>query len=179
MIDLKSEPSLGTLVLTRDAVLKYTYALPTGMTFPAGSTAELSFTDRAGGQYNVGAYEAGTLSSDSKSFTWTITPLLTNQIPEGSNFEVFVTFGGDTYKVRYGRVVRKEVSYPLNPMATINPPLLYSDDMQRNIPGPLWLARLSFSLLSKTKSLWIRQGVGRTRTRRRSGCWLRWIKASG
>jgi hypothetical protein len=141
MIDLSSEPSLGSLILTTGGALKYSYVLPRGMTFPDGSEAYVVFTDRAGGSYELGEYKFATLSDNLTQFTWAIGPELTNQIPAGSNFEVFTVVDGTTYKVRYGRVVRKEVTYPLNPLEVINPPLMYEDDLQRNMPGPRWLAK--------------------------------------
>ena len=141
MIDLSSEPSLGTLILSRDGGLKYSYVLPRGMTFPSGSEATIVFSDRAGGIYNLGDYKYGTVSDDLTTFIWVIGSTLTNQVNSGDNFEVFVTVNGDTYKVRYGRVVRKEVSYPLNPITVAASPLMYEDDMQRNVPGPRWLVK--------------------------------------
>jgi len=216
-IDLTSELSLGSVVLTRDAALAYTYYLPRGMTFSAGATVALRFTDRSGGEYDNSPF-AGTVSTDRTKATWTIDPLFLNSIPAGANFEVFIvdsygrstttaasatdtitatghglsdgnpicftsvgvatainvnttyyvvsssantfkvalTVGGTaltigtaslvfvrpaTYKVRYGRVVRKEVSFPLNPLNVEIPPLMYEDDMQRSMPGPRWLIK--------------------------------------
>jgi len=141
MIDLSSEPSLGTLILSEDGVLKYSYVLPRGMTFPTGSEAYIEFSDRAGAVYNLGDYKYGSMSDDLTTFTWVIGSVLTNQVAAGENFEIFVNIEGDIYKVRYGRVVRRQVSYPLNPITVESPPLLYEDDMQRNIPGPRWLAK--------------------------------------
>jgi hypothetical protein len=141
MIDLSSEPSLGTLILSKDGSLKYSYVLPRGMTFPTGSEATIAFSDRAGGTYNIGDYKYGSMSDDLTTFTWVIGSVLTNQVVAGDNFEVFVNVDGDSYKVRYGRVVRKQVSYPLNPITVTSPPLFYEDDMQRNVPGPRWLAK--------------------------------------
>jgi hypothetical protein len=140
MIDLTGEPSLGSVVLTRDGSLKYSYILPRGMDFPAGASGQLRFTDRAGGEYDNSPF-TGTVSADRTRITWSIAPILLQFIPAGANFEVFVTADGVTYKVRYGRVVRKEVSYPLNPLNVVAPPLMYEDDMQRSMPGPRWLIK--------------------------------------
>jgi hypothetical protein len=141
MIDLSSEPSLGTMILTEGGVLKYSYVLPRGMEFPTGSEAYIEFSDRAGGVYELGDYKYGTVSDDLTTATWVIGDVLTNQVAAGDNFEVFVNIDGDIYKVRYGRVVRKQVSYPLNPITVASPPLLYEDDFQRNVPGPRWLVK--------------------------------------
>ncbi len=140
MIDLTGELSLGSVVLSRDSDLSYTYYLPRGMTFTAGATVSLRFTDRSGGEYDNSPF-AGTISTDRTKATWTIDSLFINPIPAGANFEVFVVDNSVTYKVRYGRVVRKEVSFPLNPLNVEVPPLMYEDDMQRSMPGPRWLIK--------------------------------------
>lgn len=140
MIELAGEPSLGSLILTRDGVLRYTYILPRGMSFPDDAEGELVFTDRAGGVYEFSPY-AGELSEDMTKMTWLVDPQSHNHVPAGSNFEVFVSFDDHTYKVRYGRVVRKEVSYPLNPLSVEQPALMYEDDLQRNMAGPHWVTK--------------------------------------
>lgn len=141
MIDLSSEPSLGSMVLSRDGVLKYSYVLPRGMTFPEDTDGYISFTDRAGGVYDYSPHY-GELSEDLTSITWNVSSDILNHIPAGANFEVFVNLSGDQHKVRYGRVVRKEVDYPLSPLAVNDPPpLMYEDDMQRSAPGPRWIVK--------------------------------------
>lgn len=140
MIDLSSEPSLGSMILTAGGVFKYSYVLPAGMAFPSDADGTIVFTDRAGGQYEFSPHE-GELSEDLKKMTWIVDPQLVNHIPSGANFEVFITFDDHTYKVRYGRVVRKEVSYPLNPLSVEQPALMYEDDLQRNMAGPHWVVK--------------------------------------
>lgn len=140
MIDLSSEPSLSSIVLTRDGDLKYSYSLPRGMAFPAGASGQLRFTDRAGGEYDNSPFN-GVINAERTKISWSIPYILIQFIPAGANFELFITADGVTHKVRYGRVVRKEVSYPLNPLNVEAPPLLYEDDMQRSMPGPRWLVK--------------------------------------
>lgn len=140
MIDLSSEPSLGSMILTAGGVFKYSYVLPAGMAFPSDAEGTIVFTDRAGGQYEFSPYE-GELSEDFTKMTWLVDSQLVNHVPSGANFEVFITFDDHTYKVRYGRVVRKEVSYPLNPLTGEQPALMYEDDLQRNMPGPHWVTK--------------------------------------
>lgn len=144
MIDLSSEPSLGSMILTRDGDLKYSYVLPRGMTFPTGSEAKINFTDRASTAYSLGVnpdYSVGSLSDDLTTFSWVIPSTVTNPINAGDNFEVSVTLEDGTYKVRYGRVVRREVSYPLLPAVGTNLPNTYSDNMQQNAPNPKWIVK--------------------------------------
>ncbi|MFM8798742.1 MAG: hypothetical protein ACKODT_07280 [Fluviibacter sp.] len=142
MLDLNGEPSLGTLSLTRDGVRKYTYVLPAGMRFDnASCLGTLVFTDRSGGQY-VEPLD-GEISSDLSSMTWLLDPETVNTIPAGANFEVFINVDGYDYKVRYGRVIRREVSFPLNPVGpqSVSPPLMYEDQLQRSQVGPRWIAK--------------------------------------
>jgi hypothetical protein len=140
MINLSSEPSLGSMVLTKGGVLKYSYILPRGMEFPDDVEGSLAFTDRAGGEYEFSPH-AGEVAEDLSRIDWLISPQILDNIPAGANFEVFVTYDETTYKVRYGRVVRKEAFYPLNPLAVEASPLMYEDDMQRSMPGPRWVAK--------------------------------------
>lgn len=141
MISLSGEPSLGSLSLTRGGVRKYTYVLPTGMTFPTGAFGTIVFTDRAGGEYE-GSPIDGEVSADSRSMVWMIEPEGVSDIPAGANFEVFVSLNdGYDYKVRYGRVVRQEVGYPLNPLMAVPPPLMFEDTLQRDQVGNQWIAK--------------------------------------
>jgi hypothetical protein len=129
------------MILTKDGDLKYSYVLPRGMTFPTGSEAVIKFTDRASNAYTLGVYEPGSLSDDLTTFSWAIPSSVLNPINAGDNFEVSVTIEEGTYKVRYGRVVRKEVSYPLLPGVADDLPNSYSDDMNLNSPNVKWIAR--------------------------------------
>jgi len=140
MINLSSEPSLGSMVLTREGVFKYSYVLPRGQYFPDDAEGRISFTDRAGGEYDLSPFY-GELSEDMSKMTWLVQPGSLELIPSGANFEVFITYDGNTYKVRYGRVVRREAPFPLSPLAVDGAPLLYSDDMQRIAPGPRWTSK--------------------------------------
>lgn len=129
------------MVLTSGGVLKYSYVLPRGMQFPDDAEGRINFTDRAGGEYEFSPH-AGELSEDLTRFTWLIDANTLDHVPAGANFEVFVSYDDRTYKVRYGRVVRKEAFYPLNPLIATNAaPLMYEDDMQRSMPGPRWVAK--------------------------------------
>lgn len=143
MINISGEPSLGTVVLTRDGSLKYTYLLPAGMLFPSGTTGILVFTDRAGGVYEA-PFEA-VADADNKRMEWVIRPADLNSIPAGANFEVYVYLPDDDgplpYKVRYGRVARKEAEFPLSPILSYAPPLMYEDTLQRSQPGPRWVVK--------------------------------------
>lgn len=145
MINLSSEPSLGSMVITRDGVWKYSYILPRGMTFPEDSTGRVVVTDRAGATL---AEFDGTPGDDSDRINFLVDAADLEEVPAGSNWELFVTFdegdGEHTYKVRYGRVVRREVTYPLNPITSEFDPyqaVQYEDTLQRSTLGPRWSAK--------------------------------------
>lgn len=105
MISLNSEPLLGSMVLSRDAVWKKTYRPPNGMTFPGGTTASVKVTDRDGG--DTLATFTGTV--DTALVTFKEDGVDHADIPAGANFEMFVDIPSDgTYKVQYGRVVRRD-----------------------------------------------------------------------
>lgn len=140
MIDLSGELSLGSLVLTKDGTLKYSYILPRGMEFPSGAEGYIRLTDRAGGEYQFSPHY-GEPSEDMTKMLWQVESNAINHVPAGANFEVFISYEGSTYKVRYGRVVRKEATYPLNPLSVEEPPMMYEDDLQRNAPGTRWIAK--------------------------------------
>jgi hypothetical protein len=132
------------MILTKDGDLKYSYVLPRGMTFPTGSEAKIKFTDRAANPYSLGVstdYSSGSLSDDLTTFSWEIPSSVLNPIKAGDNFEVSVTIEEGTYKVRYGRVVRREVSYPLLAAVADDLPNSYSDDMNQNVKNTKWINR--------------------------------------
>lgn len=146
MIDLSSEPSLGSMVITRGAAWKYSYILPRGMEFPEDATAYVEVTDRSGA---VLLQITGLLGEKLDRFNFVANHL--EDIPAGSNWELFVTFSepyGDgtaerTYKTRYGRVVRREASFPLKPVvADVFAQAMFEDPLDRSDVGPRWITKL-------------------------------------
>lgn len=127
------------MVITRHAHFKYVWRLPLGQEFPDTTTATMEFTDRAGGQL---ALFNGTVGTN--TITFFEAGEATEGIPAGSNFELFVTLpdNGGTFKVLYGRVVRKEVQFPLNPAVTATfSAVQFEDLMDRDVPGPYWIPK--------------------------------------
>lgn len=140
MINLSSEPSLGTMILTQDGVFKTESKAPTGMSFPAGTYGTIVVKDRAGGEYE-GSPFVGDVNTAGTAVEWTIEPDNHNHIPEGANYEKFVFVDGLPYKREYGRVARKQVEFPLHPGSVITPIRLFEDDLQRNQVGPQWISK--------------------------------------
>lgn len=122
------------MVLTRDAVWKYTYVLPWGMEFPAGTSAEVRVTDRSSALLGIFEGEVG-----EREAKFLVDPDDHEHIPAGANFEIFVILPEGPHKVRYGRVVRREVTFPLAPVATGKfTPMMFEDTFDRNAVGPYW-----------------------------------------
>lgn len=129
------------MVITRGGAWKYTYLLPRGMEFPAGATAYVEVTDRSGA---VLTQILGTLGEKLDRFDFIADNL--EDIRAGSNWELFVTFddgnGEHTYKTRYGRVVRREASFPLKPVVTdIFGGAVLEDPLDRSDIGPRWITK--------------------------------------
>lgn len=86
------------------------YTLPNdvvGGAWPDGSSAQTIFYDTSGGVLGV---VAGTVAPDGITFMGD--PAVVDLVPNGANFEIFLTTsGGDPYLIRYGRVVRREVEF--------------------------------------------------------------------
>lgn len=108
------EPLPSTVVLSRGSTFnpqphEPPYTLPdTGCAWPDGATGQLVFYDNTGAQLaTVAAIVAPT------GITYTPTaPAVMDQIPNGANFELFVsTTDGNTYQVRHGKVIRKEAQF--------------------------------------------------------------------
>ncbi len=134
MINLHSEPVLGSVVLSRNAVWKHVYTLPHGMEFPLGTEARVVFTDRAGGDLGEFYADMGATSA-----TWIVEPDDFSPIPAGSNFEMFIELPDGTFKIRYGRVVRRDPSFPLSPTNSARfEAAMFEDLLQRDMVGPYW-----------------------------------------
>lgn len=141
MINLSTEPSLGSMVITRGGAWKYSYILPRGMEFPAGATSVVEVTDRSGA---ILLQVPGVLGPLMDRFDYVAENLET--IRAGSNWELFVTFddgGGErTYKTRYGRVVRREASFPLRPVVSdIFGGAMLEDPLDRSDIGERWIVK--------------------------------------
>jgi len=138
MINLRTEPSLGTMVLTRMGAWKYTYFLPRGMEFPPGTEAYVLVTNRAGSEL---ATIEGVVDADKVIFTAPAGD--TDHVPNGSNFEMFIVLPDEgPIKVRYGRVIRREPRFPLSPLSTDEfVAAMYEDKFNRNEVGDRWVPK--------------------------------------
>lgn len=158
MINLSSEPVLTSMVLTRDAVWKHDYRLPRGMEFPDGTTAEVRVTDRSGAEL-VPPLEG--VVSDNR-VDWLVTAPDHADITAGANFEMFITVPDDgVYKVRYGRVVRKEARFPAAPeFSSAYDGAIYTDSLQRTALGPFWVQKKKKTVLHDNSDDSLPWGMG-------------------
>lgn len=143
MINLMSEPVLGSMVLTNNGTWKRAYSLPQGMEFPPGSEAWVEITDRAGAPL---ATFDGVISSDKTKALFLVEPVELIDIPAGSNYEMFVNVPNADHgqiKVEYGRAVRREARFPGSPVSSsVFDAAYYTDNVgSRAVLGPLWVQK--------------------------------------
>lgn len=60
-------------------------------------------------------------------------------IPAGANFEVTLNTVDGPYKIRYGKVIRKEVTFTPPPSSLAVPPQGFADSFQRSAIGRKWV----------------------------------------
>ena len=110
---------MSVLELSRGSVFKPHPALPPylvaspGDPWPAGGSAYVIFTDTAGGQ--LARIDADSVTAEAINFV--AGPDVVDPIPGGANFEIFVDTDDGPDKIRYGKVIRREVEYPDSPAA--------------------------------------------------------------
>lgn len=136
-----SQPKMFVCVLSSGSTWSMPSILPeVGDVWPTGGSAGAYaiFTDTAG---NVLASIAGAISSKAVDFVG-IPHSQVDSVPAGANCEIFVTdASGLPYKIRYGRVVRREVIYPnaLNQGSIPAVSASYGDTLQRTALGGSWI----------------------------------------
>lgn len=134
-----TQPLMFACVLSSGSTWSEPPILPAlGDTWPTGgqASAYAVFTDTTGA---VLATITGTVAADAVLFQG-IPHTQVDAIPAGANCEVFVTDSdGNPYKIRYGRVIRREVTFPNAFSATAAlSALAFSDTFQRSALGNYW-----------------------------------------
>lgn len=102
------------------------YTLPAaGSVWPDGATAQIVFSDNTGAQLAT----VDALSVDPGGITFTPTgPDVMDQIPNGANFELFLTTSDSLpYQIRHGKVIRKEATFLQAPSDATVTQLLFAD----------------------------------------------------
>lgn len=106
-----------------------------GTQWPDGTTYT-KFLDSAGG---VITQLDGTVAST--AITYSSPPEDTDAVPAGAGFETFLVTTDGPYKIRYGKVIRKEVTFPDSPASTtVFHALQFRDTFQRSALGSKWIA---------------------------------------
>lgn len=134
------------------------YTLPdTGTQWPDDATAQLVFTDNTGGQL---ATVAGTVDPFAITFTPTA-PAVMDLIPNGANFELFVTTSdGSPYQIRHGKVIRKEANYLQAPASTTITPVQFTDTWPTTGLRSTWLRMAGSPTVHDNSGASLPNGVG-------------------
>lgn len=82
-------------------------AATTGEPWPADAACYTVFTDTSGGE--IATLNASGVTASAISFL--ATPDEVDVIPAGANFETFIELTGGIQKIRYGKVIRREVEF--------------------------------------------------------------------
>jgi hypothetical protein len=104
------ELSRGSVWKTHPALPPYLVATP-GDPWSDGGSAYVVFTDTSGGQLD--RIDADSVTAD--AITFLADPERVDPIPGGANFEIFIDTDDGPRKIRYGKVIRREVEYPDSP----------------------------------------------------------------
>jgi hypothetical protein len=130
-------PKLNSLQLSSGQTFAHDIILGSE-TYPEGTTATIVIKDDA---EIVLATWYGTISGVKATFIEDAP----DSIPHGSKFDLFINYDdGTNLKHSYGRVVRNENRYPLNPtQITTNYALQFADNFDRTYVGKFWVPRNS------------------------------------
>jgi hypothetical protein len=132
---LLSDPRQATVVLTSGGVWTHEIRPDPGTVWPDGF-AWVRFLDSSGGLI---AQLDGEV--DTTAITFSYQPADTDGVPAGAGFEIFLETDDGPYKIRYGRVIRKEVTFPDSPASTnVFHALQFRDTFQRTALGSKWVA---------------------------------------
>jgi len=132
---LLTDPRQAAVVLTSGGTWEHEIRPDPGTEWPAGTTYT-KFLDSGGGVINQ---LDGTVTAQLISYSHP--PTETDDIPAGAGFETFlVTEDDKPYKIRYGKVIRKEVTFPDSPASTtVFHAQLFADTFQRSALGSKWV----------------------------------------
>lgn len=131
---LLTDPRMATVVMTTGGMWVQDIRPDPGTVWPEATTYTV-FYDSAGG---VIAQLDGTVTAQAISYSKP--PAETDIIPAGAGFETFLVTGDGPYKIRYGKVIRKQVTFPNAPGATTEfQPQLFNDPFQRTALGSKWV----------------------------------------
>jgi hypothetical protein len=131
---LLSDPRQATVVLTAGGMWTHELRPDVGTQWPEGTTYT-RFLDSAGGVIDQ---LDGVVTP--QAITYSHPPDVTDPVPAGAGFETFLVTEDGPYKIRYGRVIRKEVTFPDSPgVAKTQLALRFADNFQRSALGSKWI----------------------------------------
>lgn len=101
--------------------------------WPSGASAYIVFTDTAGAQLHR---LDGDVYPDRIEFFGESADM--DELPNGTNFEIYLEDDDGTHQIRHGKVIRTEVTYTTPPSQVSYTPLSFSDSFQRTALGRKW-----------------------------------------
>jgi len=131
---MQIQPRQAAVILSKGSMWQQTITADAGDSYPDSSTTYIVFYDTAGGLI---AQVTGTVTSSTVSFL--VNPSVLDAVPAGANFEIFVTTPDGPFKIRYGKVIRRQVTFPDAPGAVAaDSALKFIDNFQRSALGSKW-----------------------------------------
>lgn len=130
------------------------YLLPdAGQAWPT-ATAQCVFYDTAGGTL---ATVDGTVTASGIAFN--AAPDVVDLVPNGANFEIFLTVSGDPYQIRYGKVIRREAFFTQTP-ASVTTPLDFTDSWPTTGLKSTWVTVIGNPVVHDNSGLSLPNGLG-------------------
>ena len=131
------------------------YLLPRhGSAWPKNAYASLEFTDTKGATILT---VDGQVSDDAIRFFVDPDDGL-DDVPAGANFEITLETVEGNYKIRYGKVIRREVTWFPPPAKDVTP-VAFGDSFQRTALGRKWVAVSGRTKIFDNSSLSLPNGV--------------------
>lgn len=130
------------------------YLMPDiGQFWPSG-TARIDFTDTSGALI---ATLTGTVAASAITFVGQ--PADLDKVPAGANFEITLTTAEGPYKIRYGKVIRKEATFSAAPPTGVVEALSFGDSFQRSALGRKWTSLYGSTVIHDNSLLSLPNGV--------------------
>jgi hypothetical protein len=128
-------PRQSSLVLTRGGVFDNIWPAIRD-DFPSGSTTSIEFYDSNG---NTIATVAGAVETKRLVYLESDTDLL-DSVPNGAQYELFVTTADGPYKLEYGTIIRREATFFTPPPTSLEgESRLFIDSLNRDAVGRRWV----------------------------------------
>jgi len=142
-----------------------------GFAWPAGATVQTVFYDSAGG---VLAVVTGTVAPAGMTLG-PAAPSVVDVIPNGANFEVVMTVAGAPYQIRYGKVIRREATFPLSTVPAGTGQVFFDSWPTLGIRSS-WVVMAGTTVVHNNSGISQLNGIGSPNTGAQSDNALRWFQ---